>query len=185
MAVRPRLLLLRGPFNAALRRHFNAALRRPLVGVGVPLLSAILLSAAGVRAQSAPPAGHSTTPTLGQAIKPSNANQLALSEHLRRVGAVFYGAWWCPACFKQKNLFGQEAGNRLPYVECDKSEAGRERCRAADIKAYPTWELNGRRVEGVQTLEELKAWSGYKPGGTPGAAIPPGPGSSGTAGTSR
>ena len=178
MAVRPRLLLL-------LRGPFHAALRRPLVGVGVPLLSAILLGAAGVRAESAPPAGHSTTPTLGQAIKPSNANQLALSEHLRRVGAVFYGAWWCPACFKQKNLFGQEAGNRLPYVECDKTEAGRQRCRAADIKAYPTWELNGRRVEGVQTLEELKAWSGYNPRGSSGAAIPPGPSSSGTAGAIR
>ena len=154
MAVRPRLLLL-------LRGPFHAALRRPLVGVGVPLLSAVLLAAAGVRAESAPPVGHSTTPTLGQAIQPSNANQLALSEHLRRVGAVFYGAWWCPACFKQKNLFGQEAGNRLPYVECDKTKEGRERCQEAGIKAYPTWVLGSKRVEGVQTIEELKRWSGY------------------------
>lgn len=161
MAFRPRLRPLpRGPLPVALSR--------PLLSfvVGVPLLSAVLLGAAGVRAGSAPPAGHSTTPTLGQAIQPSNAEQLALGEHLRRVGALFYGAWWCPACFKQKNLFGQEAGNRLPYVECDKSEAGRDRCRAADIKAYPTWELNGRRVEGVQTLEELKVWSGFTPGGS-------------------
>ena len=153
MAVRPRLLLLRGPFHAALRR--------PLVAVGVPLLSAILLGAAGVRAESVPPAGHSTTPTLGQAIKPSNANQLALSEHLRRVGAVFYGAWWCPACFKQKNLFGQEAGNRLPYVECDKTDAGRQRCRKAQVQSIPTWDLHGRRLEGVQSVETLKRWSGF------------------------
>jgi hypothetical protein len=178
MAVRPRLRpLLRGPLLVALHRH--------LLVVGVPLLSVVLLAASGVRAESAPPAGHSTTPTLGQAIQPSNADQLALSEHLRRVGAVFYGAWWCPACFKQKNLFGQQAGNGLPYVECDKTEAGRERCRAADIKAYPTWELNGRRVEGVQTLEELKAWSGFNQGGTSGATVQPGPGGTGTAGAPR
>jgi glutaredoxin len=154
MAVRPRLLLL-------LRGPFHAALRRPLVGVGVPLLSAILFGAAGVRAEPAPQAGHSTTPTLGQAIKPSNANQLALSEHLRRVGAVFYGAWWCPACFKQKNLFGQEAGNQLPYVECEKKPEQRERCQALGIQAYPTWVLGNERREGVLTLEELKSWSGY------------------------
>lgn len=178
MAVRPRLLLLLGG-------PLHLAQRRPLLGVGVPLVAAVLLGAAGVRAESAPPAGHSSTPTLGQAIRPSNPDQLALSEHLRRVGALFYGAWWCPACFKQKNLFGQEAGNRLPYVECDKTEAGRERCRAADIKAYPTWELNGRRVEGVQTLEELKAWSGFNPGGASGATNPAGPGATGTTGTIR
>jgi len=31
---------------------------------------------------------------------------------------VFYGAWWLPPLFFQKNLFGTEAGERLPYVEC-------------------------------------------------------------------
>jgi glutaredoxin len=105
-----------------------------------------------------------STATLGEAIAPSNGDQKALGEHLRRRGALFYGAWWCPACFKQKNLFGQEAGNALPYVECEKSDAGRERCSAAGIRAYPTWELNGQRREGVQSLEELKLWSGFQPG---------------------
>ncbi len=106
-------------------------------------------------------AGGSTTPTLGEALAPSNGDQLALTEHLRRIGALFYGAWWCPACFRQKSLFGQQAGDRLPYVECDKTSEGRERCQAAGIKAYPTWVLGGTRVEGVQTIEELKRWSGF------------------------
>jgi hypothetical protein len=106
-------------------------------------------------------AGASTTPTLGEALAPSSGDQLQLTEHLRRIGAVFYGAWWCPACFRQKSLFGQQAGDRLPYVECDKTSEGRERCQAAGIKAYPTWVLGSRRVEGVQTLEELKRWSGF------------------------
>ncbi len=105
----------------------------------------------------------STTPTLGAALGPSSSDQLQLTEHLRRIGVIFYGAWWCPACFRQKSLFGQQAGERLPYVECDKTDAGRERCRAAGIKAYPTWVLGDQRIEGVQSIEELKRWSGFPP----------------------
>lgn len=103
----------------------------------------------------------SSTPTLGAALQPSSADQLALVEHLRRSGVVFYGAWWCPACFKQKNLFGQEAGNLLPYVECEKTEEQRERCGKAGIGAYPTWVMGSQKLEGVQTLERLAQWSGF------------------------
>lgn len=105
----------------------------------------------------------STTPTLGPALKPSTSQQLALVDHLRRQGVVFYGAWWCPACFKQKNLFGQQAGDKLPYVECEKTEQERERCQRAGIAAYPTWVMGNERLEGVQSLERLSQWSGFKP----------------------
>ncbi|MFM7674001.1 MAG: hypothetical protein ACKO5F_00045 [Synechococcus sp.] len=127
-----------------------------LIGASVALVG--VSSTASARGNSS---GASTTPTLGEALSPSTAEQKALSEHLRAKGAIFYGAWWCPACFKQKNLFGKEAGDRLPYVECDKEEAGRKRCIAAKIRAFPTWELAGKRLEGVQTIEQLKLWSGF------------------------
>ncbi|MEB3263717.1 MAG: hypothetical protein VKJ66_05015 [Synechococcus sp.] len=127
-----------------------------LIGASVALVG--VSSTASARGNSS---GASTTPTLGEALSPSTAEQKALSEHLRAKGAIFYGAWWCPACFKQKNLFGKEAGDRLPYVECDKEEAGRKRCIAAKIRAFPTWELAGKRLEGVQTIEQLKVWSGF------------------------
>ena len=91
----------------------------------------------------------------------SSLEQLALSEHLRRKGVVFYGAWWCPACFQQKNMFGQQAGDRLPYIDCAKTDAGRQRCQAEGIKAYPTWVMGEQRIEGVQTIEKLKSWSGF------------------------
>jgi hypothetical protein len=104
----------------------------------------------------------STTPTLGAAMEPSTAEQLALVEHLKRSGVLFYGAWWCPACFKQKNLFGQQAGNQLPYVECEKTESQRERCQRDRIEAYPTWVKGGDRLEGVQTLDKLGQWSGFQ-----------------------
>ena len=142
------------------------------------LVSALLgplvwgFGAAMVPALGAPPgAGVSTSPTLGPALQPSTADQLALVEHLRRKGVLFFGAWWCPACFKQKNLFGQEAGNQLPYVECEKTEEQRARCGKVGIAAYPTWVMGGQRLEGVQTLDELGRWSGYG-GGLSGGVGP-------------
>ena len=105
----------------------------------------------------------STTPTLGQAINPSNGAQLELVRLLRERGALYYGAWWCPACFRQKNLFGQEAGNQLPYVECEKTAADRQRCDRAGIKAYPTWVLGDRRVEGILSLDALGRLLGDPP----------------------
>ncbi|KEF41527.1 MAG: hypothetical protein ER33_11015 [Cyanobium sp. CACIAM 14] len=129
------------------------------------LLGGLPILLAGLAVLTAPaharPSGGSTTPTLGEALAPSTGDQLQLTEHLRQIGAMFYGAWWCPACFRQKSLFGQQAGDRLPYVECEKTDQDRERCRAAGIKAYPTWVLGNKRVEGVQTLEKLKRWSGF------------------------
>ncbi|MCT0208647.1 hypothetical protein [Synechococcus sp. CS-1332] len=144
-----------------------AALRPLLLLGGLPTLlgCALTFTAPAHGGQ----AGVSTTPTLGEALAPSGSAQLELTEHLRSIGALFYGAWWCPACFKQKSLFGQQAGDRLPYVECDKTKEGRERCQEAGIKAYPTWVLGTKRVEGVQTIEELKRWSGFSQAPAKGA----------------
>ena len=124
-------------------------------------LSCLAVAPSAMAGPSVPAHGSSSTPSLGEALEHSNAEQLALSDHLRQRNVMFYGAWWCPASFRQKHLFGKEAGNRLPYVECDKEPAGRERCRAAGVQAYPTWVMGRQRVEGVQSVEELKQWSGF------------------------
>ncbi len=136
--------------------------RLVMVGLGVltPLFwgtAARALPAPDVSVTDRPP---TSTPTLGPAMEPSTPDQLALVEHLRRQGVLFYGAWWCPACFKQKNLFGQQAGNQLPYVECEKTDEQRKRCEKAGIVAYPTWVFGDQRLEGVQSLERLGQWSG-------------------------
>ncbi|WP_411871096.1 hypothetical protein [Vulcanococcus limneticus] len=147
--VRRRTRLWRAPWLAG----SAALLLGVLAGAGTPGLSA-----------SQPPAERLVAGQLGDAVSPSTPEQLALVEHLRSKGAIFYGAWWCPHCFTQKNLFGTEAGRKLPYVECAKDDAGRQRCEAAGIRAFPSWDLNGQRREGVLSLEELKVWSGF-PGG--------------------
>jgi hypothetical protein len=159
--------------------------RRPLavLPLSLGLLALVACAGAGAGDRSRPGATsggaaesggpqRSTSPRVGEALSESNADQEALSAHLRARGAVFYGAWWCPACFQQKSLFGRQAGNNLPYVECTDEPAGRERCEAAGIRAFPTWEMEGKpRLEGVQTLEELKAWSDFR-GGSDTAAQP-------------
>jgi hypothetical protein len=103
------------------------------------------------------PGGHGAISS--DPLPPSNPEQKALSLELKAKGALFYGAWWCPACHQQKVLFGEAAVTTLPYVECDKTEPGRQRCNAAEIKAYPTWVMKDKpRLVGVQSLEELKTW---------------------------
>jgi hypothetical protein len=105
---------------------------------------------------------------LGEALGPSSAAQVALADHLRSRGVVFYGAYWCQHCFQQKLLFGQQAGDRLPYVECAKDQDGARACNAAGVEAYPTWVMGNERLVGVQSLKQLAVWSGYSgPGDFP------------------
>jgi len=85
-----------------------------------------------------------------------------LADHLSTSKALYYGSWRCPACRAQTELFG-DAANKLPYVECGKPKdlpIQGAACQTAKIRAYPTWILeNGERREGVQTLEQLEAWT--------------------------
>lgn len=136
----------------------------PLAALGLLLAAAIgATDAQRVPAEgAAAPAGHggaAAVSRLGEPLNPSSPEQRALAAQLSRQGAEFYGAWWCPACFQQKNMFGKEGSRLLPYVECDKTEADRERCTAAKIQAYPTWVLKGQRLVGVHKLDELKRWA--------------------------
>lgn len=76
-------------------------------------------------------------------------------------GATMYGAWWCPHCDNQKELFGS-AFDQVNYVEC--STAARtmnQTCQDAGIEGYPTWKFeDGSRLGGEQSLESLSAKSG-------------------------
>ena len=113
-------------------------------------------------------AAHTSQSADNTPLPSSNAEQLGLSRHLKSIGARFYGAWWCPACAKQKALFGKDAAAVLPYIECDKQPGDRERCMAAEIRSFPTWDLKDQpRLVGVQSLDELGSWSGYKAGRQP------------------
>jgi uncharacterized membrane protein len=93
----------------------------------------------------------------------SSPAEIALAEHLTTIGAKEYGAYWCPHCFQQKQLFGKEAFAKAPYVECapDGVNAQTKVCQDADVKAFPTWVIKGTTYSGVQSLEKLAELSGY------------------------
>lgn len=48
----------------------------------------------------------------------SGPSEIALAEHLNKIGAKMYAAFWCPHCYDQKQLFGKEATEKLGYIEC-------------------------------------------------------------------
>ena len=76
---------------------------------------------------------------------------------LKDRGAVFYGAFWCPHCRTQKELFGSSQ-RLLPYVECSTAD-GRSQlqvCKDKDIAGYPLWEFaDSSRLSGEVPLETL------------------------------
>jgi uncharacterized membrane protein len=88
---------------------------------------------------------------------------ITLAEHLTDIDAKMYGAYWCNHCQTQKALFGQEAVSKMPYIECDASGKNPQPqlCQAANVPGYPTWEINGERYSGVQSLSDLARVSGY------------------------
>jgi len=80
---------------------------------------------------------------------------------LDQAGAKFYGAFWCPHCKEQKELFG-DSEDLLPYVEC--AEGGKnaqpELCAEEGIKGFPTWKFkDGTVVSGSQSLEKLSEYT--------------------------
>lgn len=54
--------------------------------------------------EAKPPIGWEITTTSGE-------SEIALAKHLAQSDAVMYSAYWCPHCYDQKQLFGQEAFN--------------------------------------------------------------------------
>lgn len=80
-----------------------------------------------------------------------------LAECIAKSGAKFYGAFWCPHCKAQKELFG-DAAEKLPYVECSTPD-GKEVnqiCKDAGVEGYPTWVFaNGTRATGEVPLASL------------------------------
>jgi hypothetical protein len=110
------------------------------------------------------PRRYGRTIALGAKVETvSGAAEIAFAEHLAAQGAVFYGAYWCSHCQRQKSYFGAAAAAKLPYVECarDGENSQRELCRTKDIKMFPTWIINGKSVPGAKSLKDLAALTGY------------------------
>jgi hypothetical protein len=76
--------------------------------------------------------------------------------------AKMYGAYWCPHCADQKEMFGSSF-QYVPYVECGVPGSHDEAqvCKDAGIKHFPTWQFaDAERLEGTLTLQTLGAKTG-------------------------
>jgi len=101
---------------------------------------------------------------VGLAIKnasaPAGAEELA--QCLTENSTKMYGAWWCPHCEAQKELFGK-AFKQIDYIECSPggTRTMSQECQDAGIEGYPTWEFaDGSRVSGEQSFQDLSEKSG-------------------------
>jgi len=94
----------------------------------------------------------------------SSANDIALAKHLRKIGAKLYTAYWCPHCHSQKQRFGKEAIKHLEVIECDQSGVNPQAqlCQSKKIRAYPTWEINGKLYPGSHSLKNIANFSKYR-----------------------
>ena len=83
------------------------------------------------------------------------------AECLEEEGAVFYGAFWCPHCNTQKEMF--ENSKEIPYVECSTSNRQGQTaiCVRENIQSYPTWKFADGSVQtGAVPLERLAEKTG-------------------------
>ena len=133
------------------------------LGIIVAMITAV--GSLGLYAQAnGSPSVADGDPRLGPPITTvSTPGTIDLAKYLKSSGAVMYGAYWCPHCHEQKELFGKEANAELAYVECDAGGINPQPdlCRSKGIQGYPSWEIKGELYSGRQTLDELAEYSGY------------------------
>jgi hypothetical protein len=96
----------------------------------------------------------------------STEQSIKLAQHLKKIGSTMYGAYWCPHCSHQKELFGREAWDLINYVECSTKGYNYDAAAVGNIKdkltGFPTWKIGKQFISGEMPLERLVAISGYK-----------------------
>lgn len=122
-------------------------------------LNAVFILGICTKSYSSPKIQALNTPNI------STDTPVKLAKHLKKVGANFYGTYWCPACKSQMSMFGKEAKIYIPYIECGlpkKLPDQNKKCHSSNIKVIPTWIIPGKeRLEGVQSFEALSIWSDF------------------------
>ena len=86
----------------------------------------------------------------------------AFAQCLSARQAKMYGAYWCPHCADQKEMFGRSF-RYVSYIECgvpgSRDEA--KSCIEVGVKHFPTWQFSdGERREGTLPLQALREKTG-------------------------
>ena len=81
---------------------------------------------------------------------------------LAQNGVTMYGAFWCPHCANQKEMFGSSF-QYVNYVECSNPDnTQNDLCKSEGIKSYPTWQFKNdrsNRVSGELSFSKLSELS--------------------------
>lgn len=89
---------------------------------------------------------------------PNNYDNFSIC--LTQNNAKMYGAYWCPHCQNQKDMFGS-SWKYVNYVECDNNGQQAAICTQAGVRGYPTWTFNDKiEREGELTFTDLSTYSG-------------------------
>lgn len=98
-----------------------------------------------------------------QRVKRASTDQaVELAKRMTEKGISMYGAYWCPHCSRQKELFGAEAWSYIDYVECSPKGYGfKGMCKNVD--GYPTFMDKRRKVNfsGERSLADLAQQVGF------------------------
>jgi hypothetical protein len=82
----------------------------------------------------------------------STDQAIELAKRMKEKGITFYGAYWCPHCSRQKEIFGRQAMSYLDYVECSPKGYGYQGlCKNVD--GYPTFRNGKITFSGEHNLE--------------------------------
>mmetsp|Transcript_26640 Transcript_26640/g.56667 ORF Transcript_26640/g.56667 Transcript_26640/m.56667 type:complete len:221 (+) Transcript_26640:161-823(+) len=98
-------------------------------------------------------------------VKRQSTDQaVALAKYLQSTRATMYGAFWCPHCSRQKELFGREAWKSISYVECSPKGYRTQfaTCMERGVDGYPSWKFgNGKSQGGEMELLDIAKMSGF------------------------
>ena len=70
--------------------------------------------------------------------------------------AVMYSQSACSHCITQKQILGNYT-NLFNIIECDKDL---KKCQDAQILGTPTWIIDNKKIESIQTIKQLKELTG-------------------------
>ena len=93
----------------------------------------------------------------------STKESIMFAKYLKDNGVVKYSAYWCPNCYDQAKIFGKEAYKKLNVIECarDGKNSQTQLCIDKNIEGFPSWEINGKIIIGVRSLNDLAELTGY------------------------
>ena len=102
----------------------------------------------------------SNAPTTQEKVNETPTAFDDFAQCLADAGALFYGAFWCPHCKDQKDMF--DNSSKLPYIECSTiNRQQTQECTDAGITGYPTWVFaDGSREEGTVPMATLSEKTG-------------------------